>query len=402
MLFTYLIGGTSLTLRGLTIRNCINGVYGTINTHIITESCSFINSTNGINAQTSFISLFNSSFDQGHTAIRLASCTTKISGCFIRDNTFRTGFPGSGIVVQGSANMLVENTYFANNYNTRGGALLVTTLASPTSIDIVGCEFVNNTSILSGGVFSFIDYRNNTLKISNCSFVNNSRSVLLVTEAQQITVTHSNFTNNRGTFEASCIQQETSIVTISNCNFNENEGIPSTRYGALDLQASSTAYVIDSTFSFDKRAIFSDSSSFLSVSSSTFINNFNPLVIAGRGSIDNSTFSNNNASAILLENASDFIISSSTISSNMNTAPGGGLVISSSNGTIISTTFSNNNATIGGAVSLKGNSIAVFRSCNFTENSAYNGEGGAISGFVAQLQDCRYMISIFSINSFIY
>ncbi|KAN0032120.1 hypothetical protein ACTFIV_005995 [Dictyostelium citrinum] len=97
-----------------------------------------------------------------------------IDGCSFLNN-YNQKSPGSsgGAISLTATECLIKNSVFLNNYALNGGAININSSALtviPTTVTIIGSQFINNTASVSGGA---INVNSNDLIINSTSFIGN-------------------------------------------------------------------------------------------------------------------------------------------------------------------------------------------------------------------------------------
>lgn len=347
--------------------------------------------------------------------------TTSVTGiqvnsgyCVIDNCTFQDmGVWYGGIHVNdGAGNNYVNitNCVFDNNTGVRGGALRLETRA--TDVNVIGCNFTNNTARNHGGVVclyskyalfenclfednvgSFsgaIHAHSSGSVINNCTFIHNVADnsepfdhdrygtgyggavSLLYTDAGGFIINNSHFYNNSAVKYGAAIEinGSGSNAQILNCDFENN----SAAYGgAIRINGQNT--IVDNCY-FKNNTATANGSAYTGYGGAVSINGSNTV-------IKNSTFIENSA----IGNDVDY------------TGYGGAIEVNGSNTQILDSKFINNSATTiedgpefsgyGGAVSITGRNTLVSNS-NFTDNSATQYGGSIdITGSRTNITDSR-------------
>jgi len=297
---------------------------------------------------------------------------------------------------------LEKLTFIDANTSDYGGAVY-----SDSSIDVLDCNFTNNSAHSGGGLYSEADvnstvtnsvFTNNSadnqatgggfylhsVAVSNSRFVNNSAGAGAGFGADEATVIDSIFNDNNASYTEGGAIWTNIITSVINSTFTNNSSIS----GGAGFHANSSVIVTNSIFTNNSNsnghgAGFSSSGAI--VTDSTFINN-NASNSSGGGfdstgsitTVTNSTFKNNSA-----DSGGGFIsdhnttVTNSIFTNNSSKSDGGGFY-SKSAATVINSTFKDNNATTGGGFASFYNELTVINS-TFIDNSAAASGGGFAS-----------------------
>ena len=143
-----------------------------------------------------------------------------ISGCYFENNT-AYGQWGGAIMVESLYKdyMVIYNSTFKNNKaGGRGGAI-----GSDTpNIKVYDCEFINNTAITGGAIYT--RYDGPGLEIGFCNFTDNNATEAggaLCSDASSVKVDNCNFNNNLAP-EGSAIYNTGDGLSLSQSNFTGN------------------------------------------------------------------------------------------------------------------------------------------------------------------------------------
>ena len=147
----------------------------------------YINEANGI-------TLNNISFTGGErqNAVMYIGGDCEINDCNFINNNIGSTYADIWIY---AGNLIVKNTNFIN---TSGRVI---NLDDGTTASIYGCNFINNTQVISAGGES-LSKTIERIIISASNFVNNSdveNAAALLLKAKTVIIENSNFTNNKGT-----------------------------------------------------------------------------------------------------------------------------------------------------------------------------------------------------------
>lgn len=395
--------GLFVSLKGITFRNCVQGLVISSGNAFDIQNCTFFNNTlNGLRIITnSNINITNCIFSHNAQAVYLLASTVTVSNCKFLHNYNRFNPPS--IVVMGYGGLVLKNSYFFNNSGSTGSAVYTDShagAAGPQSISISDCEFLSNTAN-TGTIYS--QYSTASFTISRSSFVNNYASgmggVLFFTSlVPQVVISESNFTNNKAS-KGGAIYMLSAKAALNSCNFVANGATWTTEGGAIYFEGPGELSVSSSSFSSN---IASNSGGGLylprnvafNITNSNFLNNSNHAlkVLEGKNIVQRlvqgSTFENNNGSAISLESAQLVLLQSCELSFNKGSA-GGGLFSNSTEVEVSFTSFIGNTALNGGAAFIGGQNSSSFYNCTFGDNFA-SGFGGALSGRISTIQSCRF------------
>lgn len=306
---------------------------------------------------------------------------------------------GTGGAISGSKT--VTNCSFENNFAGLGGAVY-------GYGSVKDCIFVNNTATSSNGAYGGAIYLSDANSIvNNCSFVNNSRSVVY-TSKNNCRVIDCSFVNNmfcalrydgNNGYVINCsfvnttstgslggaIQWKGARATLNKCSFVNNtasyggaiyfygeiKGSGSSRYGGAI-----NSRVVDCSFANNMASTFGGAiyikANDCTVADSSFINN--SVTQYGGG-------------AIYLEEIKDYglvctVVNSSFTNNRAKQSSGGAICFIGVRDTLVNCNFVNNTAKSGGAVSLFAiggisSSSANVINCSFANNTATE-FGGAI------------------------
>ena len=333
------------------------GAIYTVGNNVILDNCTFINNT----ASDGF---------GGAIAINNATANLLLTDCDFDNNI--AGTNGGGIYTIGDYISLTNCTFTINSANTTnfyagGGAIY-----SSASIDVIDCIFNGNiaNNRRAGAIFSAGD-----LTISNSNFINNraGNSGGAIFSAGDLTISNSNFTNNGADNVGGVISCEANII-ISNSSFINN--IAGTSGGA----------------------IYNAENAHSSLNNCTFINNSaNTTTIGGGGgaiytdsSIDvidcifNGNIANNRRAGAIYSTG-DLTVKNTNFTNNV-AGTEGGAIFSRLNVIMSNSTFINNIAgTYGGVIynnailTIFGNTMAG-NTAGTLGNAIYN--NGTINGLV--------------------
>ena len=278
-------------------------------------------------------------------------------------STERITFINCGLHLISIENILITECTFQDRSNTA----IYSYSLNHTSITIANCLFVGNNGDVGGAVF--LQLQTGDVKISNCTFQNNSAryggggGVLLYLSTGDVSITNCTFQNNSAPYRGGGVSLylPTGDVSITNCTFQNN----SARYGSgggmsLDLSTSDVS-ITNTTFQ----------NSAASGGGVSYSNSIGNVIIT------NCIFQNNSAT--------------------MNLAGGGGVLLYRYKGkvSITNSGFQGNRViNIGGGVSVQiSTSDVTIKNCTFQKNSVIAGQDAgivyALTGDVS-ITDCTF------------
>ena len=273
-------------------------------------------------------------------AIHFSSLQVSITNCSFINNT--CGDNGGAIYGSSLVGSTITNCYFENNTSnrSRGGGGAISFYQCDCSI--IDCNFINNQANASGGAIAWSNSQNST--IINCNFTNNAvndsgGAIELWQSGPNFYISNCNFINNTANHYAGAVY-EGYRGNLTDCNFEGNKAM-------------------------NGGAVWSDSSNV--VNNCNFTNN----VANEAGGAVNWRYGTPNITDCIFDN---------------NTAPKGGALYlnkSSEESFISNCDFINNTADVGGAIYNDNSTDGIVLGCDFIENSALNGDGGAIYMYFA-------------------
>lgn len=322
-------------------------------------------------------------FGAGGAIYNMQNSTMNINSTLFENNYADGGLSYGGAIANGkpasaSANIIIQNSIFKNNYATSSGGSSGGAIYNNGDIKIYSSLFENNQAIVtegstaSGGAI----YNSGTITIDNSTFSGNGSSGVINTTTSGGVI----FNNNS--------------LTISNSTFNNNL----TNSNDSSLIAGGTIYNIgttsiqNTTFSSNKITGVED----VDIIGGVINTRYNTNVL----NIENSTFTQNeistgngeNIDGAVIFNNGNSTIKNSVITNNYTDGGSsgnikGGAIYNSSNLLIESTEISNNSVTLGsttegGAIYNNTNGRLTILNSNIENNkissSAQSGDGGGI------------------------
>lgn len=245
---------------------------------------------------------------------------------------------GSHIYNNGGSLTIINSTLSNGNAWDGGGSIYV---KSSGNLSIIGSKFVNNYAYIGGSIYA-LDF--GFLNISDCIFKNNSigewgdGGAIFAQNGLDINISDSNFSNNSAYRGGALFSNNVNLSIINHTNFNNNS--VHTLYG-------------------EGGGIFIESSNVF---------------------IDNSIFSNNNASnnggAIYVNWGVNLNLSNSNFTYNW-AKYGGGIFLNIPSPNITICKFSNNHAEDGGG-GIYVNNGGIYLSDSFFDKNTASNNGGAI------------------------
>lgn len=168
----------------------------------------------------------------------------------ILDSTIQSGeafYDGGGIYMKGKSTLVLRNTTIKNNRVQDGGGGLYVASGGGASVDISSSTFISN---YNRGLGSAIYVgRKNTLTMTTTELQMNGENTdggcLFVADALA-TVTLSNFVANRASRGAAVELSRSAQLTLTNCNFTDNQA--KTTGGAIYMSMLAVATIEDSRF----------------------------------------------------------------------------------------------------------------------------------------------------------
>ena len=288
---------------------------------------------------------------------------------FINANNSKQG-NGGAIDMSSWINSSIINCTFINNTCYDGGGAIYGSNCAGTIIS--NCIFENNTSTRdNGGAGAISFYRCNSV-ISDCNFTNNSvlgeAGAISWSYSDNATILNCNFINNSAGVHGGAVEFWSSgNSTVSNCTFINNSA--GTTYGGALYWFGYGGRLTDCSFEdnhgVNGGAVWFDSANV--VNNCNFTNN----IADEAGGAVNWRRGAPNITDCLFEK---------------NSAPKGGALYlnkSSEDSFISNCDFINNTADVGGAIYNNNSTDGIVSGCNFIENSALNGDGGAIYMYFA-------------------
>ena len=237
-----------------------------------------------------------------------------------------------------------------------------------------------------------------TTDIQNCRFIENqaggTSSGGAILSLGRLTITNSEFTGNKAVGGGAIYPRFAgAVTTISGCVFSDNQatgGSSNGWGGALLLWDGAPVTISDSNFTNNRAheggAINVRQNSRLTVGTSTFTNNSarasaGAVQNLGTGVVTNSTFTGNSAAASggAISNSrndidnTDLSVTNTTLSGNSATSVGGGIA-TGANARLTNVTLSGNSASVGGGAAVSGSSTIT--NSTFSGNSATTAGGG--------------------------
>ena len=302
--------------------------------------CTFIkNSANG-NATGGSISSFasvvhinkcifdNNSASSSGGALNIEGATTFIISS--SDFTNNIAENGGALKLHGKGSVLFHNTTFTKNRAEQlGGAVTL----------IIECALVNNFASNGKGSYLFV---HGNINISNSNFTDNGATFggALSVSGCRIHIYYSSFTENTAGSGGALIIHKSITTHFNYCNFHNNRASENDG-GAIEIH-SNIVYIKSCIF----RSNFATSGSGGAVA-----------IIVGKLTVQYSTFDLNEANV------------------------GAALEVHSHDSYFLNSKFLGNTADHdGGALSLKSN-VTIIQECSYNNNSASQGNGGAISVF---------------------
>ena len=271
---------------------------------------------------------------------------------------------GGAIYMSSWRNASISNCSFINNTDAKnGGAIYGANCGGST---ITNCLFENNTSKNNGGGGAICFYQCDC-PIIDCNFTNNSAltgaGAISYSHAKNATIVNCIFRDNEASDSGGAVQfWQSSNSTVSSCTFINNTANNSYA-GALYLDGYGgrvTDCIFEDNHGKNGGAVWSDSTNV--VNNCNFTNN----IADEAGGAVNWRYGAPNITNCIFDN---------------NSAPKGGALYlnkSSEDSFISNCDFINNTADVGGAIYNNNSTDGIVSGCNFIENSALNGDGGAI------------------------
>eukprot|EP00731_Ephydatia_muelleri_P009200 Em0004g1538a len=324
----------------------------------------------------------------------------------------RITFINCGIRFISIENILITECTFQNSSNTA----IYSHSLNHTSITIADCLFVDNNGDDGGAVF--LELLTGDVRISNCTFQNNSArygggGVRFYGSTGNVSITNCTFQYNSATYNGGggvLLDLSTGDVSITNCTFQNN----SVLYGGGDgggggvslYLSTGDVSITNCTFQSNRATngggvSFSDSNGHVNITNCTFQNNsasygggdgggggVSLYLSTGDVSITNCTFQSNratNGGGVSFSDSNGHVNITNCTFQNNSASYGGGdgggggvsLYLSTGDVSITNCTFQSNRATNGGGVSFSdSNGHVNITNCTFQNNSASYGGGG--------------------------
>ena len=309
-------------------------------------------------------------------AIRVTSTNAqnfKLTNSIFKDNH---AYNYGGAVSIQTANAVINNTYFDNNYVNKqsGGAIDL----NGNNIIVDNSTFNNNRGIYGGGIAW---YKPNG-KLINSVFTNNYATghdgggLCVFSGATNMYICNVTMNNNRAKYPASALQTDATGTTIVNSSFTSNTNVQNSYGGAICFYKSGG---IVSGCNFTSNNNYYGGAIYTTRSASTLL-------------VENSNFVNNYArasgGAIHISKNNKLTLRNCNFTGNSAKNSGGDLVIYGANSDISNCNFAGGSSPIGGSITIAA-TVTVSNS-NFTTSTASN-RGGAISieGY-AKILNCNF------------
>ncbi len=299
-------------------------------------------------------------------AVQWVAANGLIDGCNFTDNEAKGGGGAINYMGESANNQKITNSYFSNNQaGSSGGAIM----SGIDNITIDNCAFEENSANNRGGAIASNSFAE--VNITNSNFTKNTANdeggAVFTVSTGSIFMDNNDFTNNTADFGGAISIDESDVshvdITISNSNFTENKA--TSEGGAIDSESNLTV----DTCKFDKNeaenggAIYG---AYIGVALNVIGSEFNENAASSYGgavyslgsdsTIDNSQFNKNNAAvggALYAALGSNILINGSDFLENQASYAGGAAYFDqkSNNVAIKNSNFISNNASLyGGAV----------------------------------------------------
>jgi len=173
----------------------------------------------------------------------------------INGNTVIDSSTAHGGAIYSRGSLLIKNCIFENNYaNRSGGAILIGTYNAVGDLEIIDCQFINNTAKNNqgGAIFTWDSLGGHKLSITNSIFSNNKANVAgaIYIDHDNAIIINSTFTNNQANRQGGALQNHATNVSIINSIFTNNQVIDqnSSAQGGAIYNYANNLSIINSTF----------------------------------------------------------------------------------------------------------------------------------------------------------
>ena len=359
----------------------------------------------------------------------LKSSSLIMSNCTVWGN-YATYY--AGVIYTRGSFVYLKNTYFNNNVAINGGGAIF--IENMSFLQTMNCTFKNNSvdrTFGNGGAILSLNYSildlsysifdhnkahagsaiqqqfNSKMKLNQCPFFKNSETAIVGLYSSQVCIINSIFENNLAKLTGGAvIMGEKSVLIVSNTTFENNVQISAstlnlyqTLYddmnkgkigGAIYLSESvaniSESWFHDNSASYCCGSIAALFNSSLSISNTTFVNNFVGVfggAICSENSfinIEYSKFINNSVLNNVYGMGGGLYLTASAVKisnvllSKCDASVGAAI---SSNSTTITMSSSSVTANMGSAINLSNGHSLKINNCTFSNNSAHE-SGGAV------------------------
>ncbi|QDU11903.1 choice-of-anchor Q domain-containing protein [Gimesia aquarii] len=239
------------------------GIYNNLGTVTVTNS-TFLENTatttqgqgGGIFSSNGSLDVIDSTFLRNSAPVWGGGIFTRLSPLMVMRSTFseNSGSNGGGAIYHSQKSMIVKQSSFSNNLATKpatnsDGGAIANYFSQEETVEITNCSFLGNSAGYRGGAVANLG---GNMLISDCSFSENTANYGGgIYAGETVTVRNSTISINRATFGGGAVFSEAGMILIINSTLSGNNVTGTTDRngygGGIYYQGTLPVFVINST-----------------------------------------------------------------------------------------------------------------------------------------------------------